>query len=119
MVKHANFVTKHLMRTYIFAFLLLQWQLPVSGCGRIRTHIHIHTMFTSGVEIITHFSFFSSSMSGKFFSKFHQVQKIKNKNLECRFISGISEKILRQRNGFALISNGQFFFGDYFGKTFF
>jgi hypothetical protein len=29
--------------------------------------------------------------------------------LECRFISGISEKILRQRNGFALISNGQFF----------
>jgi hypothetical protein len=39
--------------------------------------------------------------------------------LECRFISGISEKILRQRNGFALISNGQFFFGDYFGKTFF
>jgi hypothetical protein len=32
-----------------------------------------------------------------FFRKFHQVQKIKNKNLECRFISGISEKILRQK----------------------
>jgi hypothetical protein len=57
-------------------------------------------------------------MSKKKILKFYQVQK-KKKKLECRFISGISEKILRQRNGFALISNGQFFFGDYFGKTFF